>query len=209
MVTHAVADFESKIKRTEKNRISQALLALAATYPNEGPWEIDKLPASSPSPKTDGALAKTGANAMAPNVIGVELVGEQRHLMLNESNPVAMALAETMSGMNGIELHSALVSVSRVTRAMPALNTAWASAFVISNFVRDIPAAVLNLHRKPLKGNRWKLTKKVGPAIEGIRPTSAGVMHLLSMYRVDVLYMLKFLVIWRARALSLSETFMR
>lgn len=174
IITHAVADFEAKIKRAEKNRVSQALLALAVSNPNEDVWTIDNLPKGSPQLKADGTLAKTGVNAQAPNVVGVKLAGEQRYLVFNEANPVAMSLAETLKGMDKSELSPALVHVAKYTRFLSAMSTTYNPQFTITNFFRDLQTAAFNLSSTPLKGKEVSLLKGVPAAMKGIHNATRG-----------------------------------
>ena len=115
-----------------KGRTNEALVSLyelVKSNPNPKVWSvIDNVSAS-----------QEGKMATNDNVVGVRIDGKQKYIRFNDAS-----YAETLRGMN-VPVTSMLVKVLRVPgswlrRSFTTLNP----EFVISNFSRDIQAAIFN-----------------------------------------------------------------
>jgi hypothetical protein len=166
---------ERAIVRGEKNRVAKALLGLAESNPNPDFWKVDEPPKTRTVDKrTNQVIERTDPlYKSAPNVVmarGLDSKGNaiDRAIIFNEDNPRAARMAAALKNLDAPRMEGVIGAVGRVTRYFASINTQYNPVFGVSNIVRDVQDAMLNLTSTPLAGKQAKIAKYVLPALRGV-----------------------------------------
>jgi hypothetical protein len=163
------------IVRAEKNRVNLAFLKFIEDNPDLNLYEIIESP-----PLTRVYDAKSGKVVEREDYDWLRKPENQNVLALKkDGNPIYIRikdepLARVMTGM-GIEQTGAIVrGLAAVNRYLSIINTSLAPEFVLSNFIRDLQTAMINLAGE--KGLNKDNYKNIGRAVfKGVLPAIKGV----------------------------------
>lgn len=170
---------ERAIVRGEKNIVANALIELARRNPNPDFWTVNQ-PArirtldangqviSIVDPNYKGRDNVIVARSLATRGPGAGRTIIEQTLMLNQENDRAVRMAKALKNLDLDDLGHLLGPVSVATRTIAALNTQYNPVFGITNLVRDVQEAAVNLTSTPLAGKQREVAALVPQALRGI-----------------------------------------
>ena len=145
LIEHSINNLMRAIVADEKNEVGKSLLYMARQNPNPIFWKIDKYATMQVVGK-DG-MVKTVFDSKYkddPNVIVARVKGED-HVIEVADAVLARQLKRMYQGA-GDDVSGLYVKVfGKLTRWVAAVNTAYTPEFVLTNFTRDIQAALGNV----------------------------------------------------------------
>lgn len=138
---------QSSIIRAEKNAVGRALLKLVLENPNESLYTVhrggwgDMKPAWDEKSK-EVVYRRDPLSTLGDNVVAVKQDGKQYFIVFeDEGNLLARAFKNL-----GVEKSNIVVrTLASLNRYLAAINTSLNPDFVLSNFVRDLQTATINL----------------------------------------------------------------
>lgn len=113
------------------------------------------------------------------NVLATRINGENRYVIFNARNPVAVRMVKNMKNMDGSQLGEWMGTANKVTRFIAAMATQYDPLFGPFNAMRDMGAMSLNLTATPLAGQQAKILRSIPKMAFGLwgelRKERAGV----------------------------------
>lgn len=178
LLGHVLMARESAITRAEKNRVVKRLYALALANPNPDVWTVDKPTMMQVIDKRTG-LVRQQVDPLyksADNVLVVRVFGEDRVITLNEKNERAARMGKALKNLDQIThfqqaggiLQAAHNLLRTGTHWVAAVNTQYNIVFGMTNMVRDLQGAALNLSTTPIADRKVEVVKNAPAAIKGI-----------------------------------------
>lgn len=189
---------ERAIVRGEKNRVSQALYGLSLAAPNPDFWipinpdsgkdpqaVIAELVAMGVNPVDAANIAnepkqqyidpRTGMVAervnpqlrSRPDVLAVRVDGKDRYVMFS-SDERAQQMVRNLKNLDAEQLGVVMQNAAVVTRWFASINTQFNPVFGLTNGVRDLGTASLNLSSTELKNDRAAVLAGAFSALRGI-----------------------------------------
>lgn len=168
---------EKVIVRGEKNRVAVALVGLAKLNPNQGFWEVGKIPTEQVLNEKTGQVEtridpmfKSRENAIVAKIADGKGGVQEIAVVFNEHNERAMRLAAAMKNLDAARLEGALGVSAKITRYFASINTQYNPVFGVVNLIRDYQGAVLNLSGTPLAKHKAEVMNPltVMSALKGI-----------------------------------------
>src|SRR5574340_967602 len=93
---------------------------------------------------------------------------QERTVIFNEHNERAMRMAEAIKNLDASQLNGVLAMSAKVTRYFASINTQYNPIFGVTNLVRDVQGAALNLTSTPLAGKQKEVLGYILSAAKGI-----------------------------------------
>ena len=153
IVANSVANYERAIASSEKARSTRALRDLVKANPDPDFWSLNK---EKKSPRLD----KNGNIRMYPDLFNVDANefrfmadGEQYLLEVNRDDPNAMRMVKLFKG-DGIQLGATMEKLAKLNQYLARINTSWSPEFIISNFIRDLQTAGININDTGVDGKK-------------------------------------------------------
>jgi len=166
---------ERAVVRGEKNRVSVSLLGLAKLNPNPGFWMTDRIPMITGLNPATGLVEtypdpgyKSRENVVVAKVPDGKGGIQERAVVFNEENEQAMNMARALKNLDAAQLEGLMGAASRVTRYFASINTQYNPVFGVTNLVRDVQDAMLNLSSTPIAGHKADVLKHTLGALRGI-----------------------------------------
>lgn len=179
------------IVMVEKNKVGNALLALAEMNPQDEFWRVDDptaggawegdvtpgggLPTISGLDASGHTYTVVNPNYKAlPNVIVTKVKQpdgsiKERSVVFDDSpNSRSLRLAQSLKNLDAPEMGQFLGAAAKVTRYFAAVNTQFNPVFGVVNLVRDVQSGLFNLSSTPLRGKHAQVAKLVPSALRGI-----------------------------------------
>jgi hypothetical protein len=141
LLAYSLMQAEEAIIRGEKNRVGQSLLALVRANPDPSYWEVGKLETKRRI-NAEGQVEDfdQSKSEIDPNVIVVKEKGESTKLWIADER-----LAANLKNLDAGRVHLVVRLLARLNRFLSLVNTGWNLKFVITNALRDLQGANLNL----------------------------------------------------------------
>ena len=166
---------ERAIVRGEKNRVSVSLLGLAKLNPNPDFWMTDRIPMITGLNPATGLVEtypdpiyKSRENVVVAKVPDGKGGIQERAVVFNDENELAMNMARALKNLDAAQLEGLMGAASRVTRYFASINTQYNPVFGVTNLVRDVQDAMLNLTSTPIAGHKADVLKHTLSALRGI-----------------------------------------
>jgi len=166
---------ERAIVRGEKNRVSVSLLGLAKLNPNPDFWMTDRIPMITGLNPATGLVEtypdpgyKSRENVVVAKVPDGNGGIQERAVVFSEENEQAMNMARALKNLDAAQLEGLMGAASRVTRYFASINTQYNPVFGVTNLVRDVQDAMLNLTSTPIAGHKADVLKHTLGALRGI-----------------------------------------
>lgn len=174
ILVNVMAQYESAAVRAEKNRIGQSLLRLVQANPNPGLWEINPVEHKRTRDPNTGLVVRRRdlGYRTADNVLTVKVDGKEHHIRFKTER--GKRLARALKNLDATNQNKVFGALRRFNRLLASLSTSWNPEFVISNFVRDLQAAALNLSDTELHDAAGKTFRDVPKALAGIAAAKRG-----------------------------------
>jgi hypothetical protein len=167
ILAYSVMQATDSIIRAEKNEVMQTAARFAETYPDNGVIKRvgrKSLMMENGIPETeDPQTANRLINEIISNskdIISYKLDGATRYLRINDPK-----LAEIMKNRGDPVVRSVIERFGAINRYFAFINTQASPEFIISNFARDLQAALVNISSDNAKGLATDLVKRIPSAM--------------------------------------------
>lgn len=177
IIAHTIMQNEVSVIRGEKNRVGLALVDLIDANPallNDTVEVVNRAPYKRVVTNGMVKLVPDPLYKSRDEYFVVKRDGQEIAVHIKKAN-----LAKALTGSTGIgdETAGNLVrAMSKVTRTMAALNTAWNPEFTISNLLRDIQTAGISIQQFEEAGLSAKVLKNLIPAMKAVHAMSANTL---------------------------------
>lgn len=171
IVANVFTQNQNAIVRAERNKVGQSFLRLIEADPVAASGYAKILPRR---PTTRGTNASTGENI---EVVDQSAKNDPKMLVVKRDGKevfvefVDPRLAGAMNGRNSFSpgIGAGIINaMSKVNRYLASINTAYNPEFVITNALRDLQTAGVNMNQFDARGLVGAAMKGVAPAIRGI-----------------------------------------
>lgn len=172
ILANVLSSYEEAIVRGEKNKVGQAFLNLVLANPNKDEWEVGKSDLTRTIDKRTGLVVQRRvSDAVKPkdNVLAVKRNGKVLYITLHNHR-----MAKGLKNIGSDSGHALIRSIGAVMRLYARLNTSWNPEFMVSNFLRDLETAGINLQGESTKGVARAVVKDVFKAMRGAYGGLAG-----------------------------------
>ena len=167
IIAYSFQQYMDSVVRAEKNRVMQTAQQFAINYPNNGVIELLQ----------DGQIG----NTQAPDIIAFKDNGEVRYLRINDPK-----LADIMKNRASPVFGSFVRSLASMNRYFAFINTQASPEFIISNFARDLQAALVNINQNDARGLAIDLLKNIRPSLAATFRAELGTPDTNN--RMDLFY---------------------
>jgi hypothetical protein len=159
--SHIAMQREAALTRGEKNRVMQKLYLMARQNPIADIWSVGKVPMIDTIDKATGFVRSVPDPQYKdkPNVITLRIAGKDVAIVMNEYNPQALRLAQSIKNLDVDDLHYLIPIVGKATRWFASINTQYNPIFGLINFARDVQTAALNLSTTEIAGKQKEVFK--------------------------------------------------
>lgn len=169
IVAQLIAQYETTVVRAEKARVGRAFFEFVTANPNDALWEVDQVKYS-PRINPHTGLVMYGPDPtykLADNVLNVRLNGVDHHITLKGDRGKRLAVA--LKNLGAEDAGVVVRSLGTLNRYLSLINTGLNPEFVISNLVRDLQTAGINLAGTEAKDRTVHVLRDVPHAWRGIR----------------------------------------
>lgn len=189
---------ERVISRGERNRVGNALTALALQNPNDSFWFVID-PKGADAAKAKKKLIDFGMdpadaeNVMGapmqryidqntgrlverpnslfmnqPNVMATRINGEDKFIVFNSRNPRSQRMVTALKNIDAFQMGVVVSGLAKVTRYFASINTQYNPAFGLYNLLRDLGGASVNLSSTAIAGKQRQVIGNALPAALGM-----------------------------------------
>ena len=163
IMAHSIANYEKAINLAEKARSQKALYDLIKNNPESDIISISEVPKSPRYDAHGNLIMYPDMFKVADNEMGLVVDGKRYTVSVDRNDKDAMLMLRTLKAEDSTT-GPILNTLSRVNRFLARVNTSWSPEFIISNFVRDIQTAGVNI-----KDTGVKNKKMMGGSKDAIR----------------------------------------
>jgi hypothetical protein len=158
---HIAMQREAALTRGEKNRVMQKLYLMARQNPSPDIWAVGKVPMIDTIDKATGFVRSVPDPQYKdkPNVVTLRIGGKDVAIVMNEYNPQALRMAQSIKNLDVDDLHYLIPVVGKATRWFASINTQYNPIFGLINFSRDVQTAALNLSTTEIAGKQKEVFK--------------------------------------------------
>lgn len=157
----AILQAEEAIVRAEQNEVAKQLYALASAAPDKGFWTIDKIDRVPAYNEATGQVRYESRSRIAaedaPFTVSVKIDGDEHRVTFNRDNAAAVKVATAMRNLNVQQFQLIVGTFGAVNRFLSAINTSYNPEFVVTNAMRDLQTAAVNLTGTDVKGLAGKV----------------------------------------------------
>lgn len=148
-LAYTILQAEEAIVRGETNRTAQRFIKLARANPDENLWEVNKVTGRRQMNPDTGLVESYMVNQLTAEdkdwTVSAKFDGKEVRVTMNRSNPTARRLADSMRNLTQHQLDWVTEYLGKLNRFLSRVNTSYNPEFVISNAMRDIQTATVNL----------------------------------------------------------------
>jgi hypothetical protein len=177
IMAHSIANYEKAINLSEKARSQKALYELIKNNPESDIISISDVPKSPRYDAYGNLRMYPDMFKVAENEMGLTVDGKRHVVSVARDDKDAMLMLRTLKAEDS-STGPILNTLSKVNRFLARVNTSWSPEFIISNFVRDIQTAGINIKDTGVK-NR-KMLGGAAVAIKAIYNVERGKKTELS-----------------------------
>lgn len=172
MLGNVLIQHEQAIRRAGKAEAGRTFLKLVKAYPNKDFWRVsEKTLINAYDPY--GNLYKKEDYKIEPNDIPLKLDGKYYIISMNTDNIHAMRIAQHLKGSD-VQTGWIVHGLSRFNRLLANVYTGLNPEFILTNPVRDIQIAAVNLSSTEIKDMTLKVLKDVPKAFLGMQDAIRG-----------------------------------
>jgi len=171
ILANIVAQHQASMVLAEKAKVGRTLLEMATEHPNPELWEVNKVERKKSLDKRTGLVVSSHdpTYTLRDNVIRVKVEGQDYHITFNENYAPGIRIARAMKNLSGQDLNFMFRSLLGLNRILSAVNTSYNPEFIISNLIRDLQTAAINLNATEAANVKRKVMGDVFNAHRGIR----------------------------------------
>ncbi|WP_375188394.1 strawberry notch-like NTP hydrolase domain-containing protein, partial [Sphingobium yanoikuyae] len=149
ILAYSIMQAEEAIARAGRNEVAQAFYNLARENPDPDFWTLQRVTRKPVWNEATGTVSYRNDSMIQPEdqpyTISLKIGGQERRVTLNRDNPAAVRLAKAMRNLDAPGIGGPLRIMSAFNRYLSRVNTGWNPEFIISNAMRDIQTATVNL----------------------------------------------------------------
>jgi len=163
---------QKSIDRAERNKIGRSFLNLLRSDPSMTKDYAEILP-KAPTVRKQGAQPGVMVEVRMddinskPEFLVVKEEGVEKFIRIND--PRLLGVLNGSNGMSPGMLAPVLNAMSTVNRYLASINTSRNPDFIVTNALRDVQAAGINLNQYEMEGLTSQVLKDVIPALAGIK----------------------------------------
>jgi len=151
ILAHSIANYERAISASEKARSQRALFGLIQANPDSNAIWMTK-ERKTPRYDTNGNLRLyPDLHNVSPYQMRLMVNGNQYLVEIDKTNKDAELMLRTLKAEDNMAGPITNV-LSKFNRFLSRVNTSWSPEFIVSNFVRDIQTAHVNIQDTGVKG---------------------------------------------------------
>ena len=171
ILAHSITNLENAINRAEKAESAKILLDMVKANPDPDLWTLNKVKETPRHDEAGNLKMYPDSFSVAPNEMRFMVDGQQYLLSMNRNNDNAMMMLKTLKAEDsmGGPLVNAL---SKMNKWLARINTTWSPEFVITNFIKDIQAAGININDTGVESKR--MFRGALSAIKSIHEVESG-----------------------------------
>jgi hypothetical protein len=176
ILANVVAQAHATIILSEKAKVGRAFYEFVKNTPSTRLWSVDEVEYMRYVDKTTG-LVRKGINPqykLADNVIRVRKDGKIYHITLSDTNPEMRRLAAALKNLSPDQVGPILGFMHGVNRVLSSLNTSLNPEFTVTNALRDLQTALVNLNEQDIEGIKTSIIRDWRSAWWGIRRGERG-----------------------------------
>jgi hypothetical protein len=169
-----IAQNQNSVVRSEKNLVAQSFLKLLrADTEKTGVYAkiLDRVPTQRRTIMSDGKPVTREMPdfnaAQDPMIMVVKENGSDVYVRF-EDEKIAKAMKGN-SGLGSASMNAINRGMLKINRYLSNINTSYNPEFVVSNFLRDLQTAGVNVQQYEEQGMTKAILKGVGPALKGIK----------------------------------------
>lgn len=155
-LAYTILQAEEAIVRGETNRVAQRFIKLARANPDEDFWEVNKVSGRRRMNPETGLVESYMVNQLTAEdkdwTVSAKIDGKEVRVTLNRNNPAARRVADSMRNLTQHQLDWVTQYLGKLNRFLSTVNTSYNPEFVISNALRDIQTATVNLTSEEVDG---------------------------------------------------------
>jgi len=151
IVANSISNYEKAINRAEKAISQRALKDLVEANPDSDVLSISPVKKSPQHDDYGNLRAYPDLFNVDDNEMRLMVGGEQFLVSAQRDNPDAMLMMRTLKAEDGMS-GPIVNTLSKLNRFLSRINTSWSPEFIVSNFVRDIQTAGINIKDTGVKG---------------------------------------------------------
>jgi GNAT superfamily N-acetyltransferase len=154
ILANVVAQAQATVILSEKAKVGRALYDFVKATPSSRLWSVDEVEYMKFVDPNTG-LVRQGVNPtyqLADNVIRVKVGGKDFHITFNPAIPQMQRIAASMKNLSADQIGPILAALHRVNRFLSAVNTSLNPEFTVTNALRDIQTALVNLNEVDIDG---------------------------------------------------------
>ncbi|WP_070988492.1 strawberry notch-like NTP hydrolase domain-containing protein [Halofilum ochraceum] len=173
-LTHVLANYEAAAVRAEKAHVGRALMRLIQANPNPRLWEVDKVEIERRiNPQTGLVESRVKPSwTNDDNELVVKVAGEDHRITLHGDQ--GLRIASAMKNLGADQINVIVRAGAWLNRWLSWTRTGANPEFIISNFMRDLQTAGINLAGTKADDMKWRILKDVRQARKGIRDEQKG-----------------------------------
>lgn len=150
ILANVVAQAQATIILTEKAKVGRAFYDFVTSTPSKRLWSVDEVEYMKYVDPNTG-LVRQGVNPqykLADNVIRVKVGGKDFHITMSDEIPQMRRIAEAMKNLNADQIGPILGALHKVNRFLSSINTSLNPEFTVTNALRDVQTALINLNEE-------------------------------------------------------------
>ncbi|HET6725501.1 MAG TPA: LPD38 domain-containing protein, partial [Gammaproteobacteria bacterium] len=164
-IVHLLRDHQQHLIDAERAEPGRALIRLAEDNPNPDFWEVDAVEYRPSIDKETGLVKYTPTHVGGDNTFTVPIDGVPHRLTLHTER--GERLAKALKNLNGEADNLVIRGLSHVNRYLAMVNTGLNPEFVLSNFLRDLQEASINLTDTQAADVRGRVVRDTPRAVRG------------------------------------------
>jgi len=151
IIAHSITNYEKAITIAEKAHSQRALLGLIQANPESDIISIGAVKKSSRHDANGNLRLYPDMFDVQPNEMRLMVDGEQYIVTVQTDNADAMLMMRTLKAEDSMT-GPIINQLAKVNRFLAKINTTWSPEFIVSNFIRDIQTAGINIKDTGVKG---------------------------------------------------------
>jgi len=176
LLANIVAEAHSTIILAEKAKVGRALYDFVTNTPAPDLWTVNEVEYTRYLDPVTG-LVRSGVNPsykLADHVVRVKIGGKDYHITFNPERPEMLRLAAAMKNLSAAEMGKLLGFLHGINRYLSAINTSLNPEFLVTNALRDLQTAMVNLTSEERGDIRLKILRDWRKAWWAVRRGEQG-----------------------------------
>jgi hypothetical protein len=179
---HSISNYENAINRAEKAASARVFMDLIKANPDPDLWRVQEVKKSPTHDKYGNIRMYPDLFNVAPNEMRIMVDGQQHLIEVNKDNKDAMLMLKTLKAedsMSGPFVNALL----KVNKWLSRVNTSYSPEFILSNFMRDLQTAGINIQDTGVESKRlFRGALEAAKAIYSVERGNAKGTNLEAMY---------------------------